>query len=54
MLIQPFAEDVIGSDDLADVPQAEDFGAEVENPAAPLIVPDNLLDLNPEPIEAEE
>ncbi len=55
ILVQPFLEDLIPLDeDLPDVPQSSDFGAEIENPAAPVIVPPNLLDLNPDPIEALE
>ena len=31
-----------------------DFGAEIENPAGPRLIPDNLLDLSPEPVEPAE
>ncbi len=55
ILVQPFLEDLIPADlDSADVPQSSDFGAEIEDPAAPIVVPPNLLDLNPEPIEPPE
>lgn len=55
ILVQPFLEDLIPADlDAADVPQSSDFGAEVDDPAAPIVVPPNLLDLSPEPIEPPE
>jgi len=52
ILVQPFLEDVVPADG-ADIPRAADFGAEVENPAGPRIIPDNLLDLSPEPVLSE-
>ena len=55
ILVQPFLEDLIPADlDAAEVPQSSDFGAEVDDPAAPIVVPPNLLDLSPEPIEPPE
>lgn len=55
ILVQPFLEDLIPADvDSADVPQSSDFGAGIEEPAAPIVVPPNLLDLSPEPIESLE
>ena len=55
VLIQPFLEDLLPAyQDLTDIPQAADFGAEVDNPAGPRLIPDNLLDLNPAPIEPAE
>ncbi|MEM7286128.1 MAG: flagellar motor protein MotB [Actinomycetota bacterium] len=55
ILVQPYLEDLIPPDtDAADVPRSSDFGADIEDPAAPIVVPPNLLDLNPEPIETTE
>lgn len=56
ILIQPPIEDLVsaGSGELSDVPQAEDFGAEANDPALPQVIPDNLLDLNPEPPQSPD
>lgn len=51
VVIDPFGEELIALD--IEGPGATDFGAGVEDPAAPRLVPDNLLDLDPEPVQAD-
>lgn len=52
IVIQPFLEELVPAGEELPIPAA-DFGAEVDNPANPGLVPDNLLDLSAEPIEAD-
>ncbi len=54
ILIQPHLEDLVPLDADLDVPSAGDFGAEIDNPAAPEIGFDGLLDLDPEPVRPDE
>lgn len=49
IVIQPNFEELISADGSSDIPRASDFGAEVDNPAAPGVFPDTLLDLDPAP-----